>query len=87
MHAMIVRLTIKDLDADLEALRGQVVPALSKAPGFVTGFWTRKGDAGLSMVVFDSEEAASAAAEQLRSTTPDVATVDAIEVREVVAHA
>jgi hypothetical protein len=87
MHAVAVRLTITDLDADLDALRGEVVPWASQAPGFVTGFWTRKGNSGLSMIVFGSEDAANAAAERLRSDMPDVARLDDIEVREVVAHA
>jgi hypothetical protein len=87
MHAVVVSLTINDPDADLDALRDQVVPETAEAPGFVTGFWTRKSNAGLSMIVFDSEQAANAASERLRSGMPDVATIDNIEVREVVAHA
>jgi hypothetical protein len=87
MHAVVVSLTIKDLAADLDALRDQVVPQVSQAPGFVTGFWTRKGNTGLSMIVFDSEDAANAATESVRSGMPDVATLEAVEVREVVAHA
>jgi hypothetical protein len=87
MHALVLRLTINDLEGDLEALRGQVVPQLSQSPGFVTGFWTRKGSSGLSMIVFESEDAAKAAGERLRSELPDVASLDEIEVREVVAHA
>lgn len=87
MHAVVVRLTINDLDADLEAMRGHVVPLVSQAPGFVTGFWTRKGKTGLSMIVFDSEDAANAVTERVTSGMPDAATVDDIEVREVVAHA
>jgi hypothetical protein len=39
------------------------------------------------MIVFGSEDAANAAAERLRSDMPDVARLDDIEVREVVAHA
>jgi hypothetical protein len=87
MHAVVVRLTINDLAADLDALRDQVVPQVSQAPGFVTGFWTRQGNTGLSFVVFDSEAAAGAAADGVRSAMPDVTVVDDIEVREVVAHA
>jgi hypothetical protein len=87
MHALVVRLTIYDPQADLEVLRAQVVPQVAQAPGFVTGFWTRKGNQGLSMIVFDSEDAANAAGERLKADIPDVATLDDIEVREVVAHA
>jgi hypothetical protein len=84
---VVARLTINDLDADLDAVRGQLVPRLSRAPGFVTGFWTRKGNSGLSMIIFDSEGAANAATERLRSEMSDVATLEDIEVRDVIAHA
>ncbi len=47
----------------------------------------RKGNAGLSLIVFDSEDAANRAAERVSSGMPDVATIEDIEVREVVAHA
>lgn len=88
MHAVVVNLTINEPDADLRALRERVVPLASQSPGFVTGYWTRTGNAGLSMIVFDSEHAANAAAEQLRSMMSDAAaTLENMEVREVVAHA
>ncbi|MBV8956664.1 MAG: hypothetical protein JO153_07835 [Solirubrobacterales bacterium] len=88
MHAVVVNLVINEPQADLAALRDEVVPQMSGASGFVTGIWTRKGDAGLSVVVFDSEDTASAAAEQLRSAVSEpTATLQSVEVREVVAHA
>jgi hypothetical protein len=87
MHAVVVRLTINDPAADLDALREQVVPQMSQAPGFITGYWTRKDDQGLSLIVFDSEDAAGAAAESLQSGMPDAARLDHIDVREVVANA
>jgi hypothetical protein len=90
MHAVVVNLAIDEPEADLAALRDRVVPRISQAPGFVTGYWTRKGNTGLSMIVFDSEDAANAGAERVRSTVSDVdveATLENIEVREVVAHA
>jgi hypothetical protein len=88
MHAVVVNLTIEDPEADLLVLRDQVVPQVSQAPGFVAGYWTRKGNSGLSMIVFDSEDAAHAGAEGVRSAIPDaMVTLESIEVREVVAHA
>ncbi len=42
MHAIVVRVTINDLEAAESTLREQVVPAASQAPGFVAGYWTRK---------------------------------------------
>jgi hypothetical protein len=90
MHAVVVDLAITELDADLTDLRDRVVPRLSEAPGFVTGYWTRKGSTGLSLIVFDSEEAANSGAERVKTTISGVdaeATIENIEVREVVAHA
>jgi hypothetical protein len=69
------------------ALRSQVVPRIRELPGFQAGYWTRPGSSGVSLVVFDSEDAAKAAAEQVRSVAPQGVTVDEVEVREVVAHA
>ena len=65
----------------------EIVPRVSKAPGFVSGYWTRKDNTGLSMVIFESEEAANAMSEQVRSMVPDAITVEEVEVREVAAHA
>jgi hypothetical protein len=87
MHAVVVRVTINDQDAADAALREQVVPGVSQAPGFVAGYWTRKDNTGLSMLVFESEEAASATSERIASLVPDTVTLDGVEVREVVANA
>jgi hypothetical protein len=88
MHAVVVNLTIDEPEADLRQLRDHLVPEVSHAPGFVTGHWTRKGNTGLSLIVFESEDAASSAADRVRSTMPGgVATLESIDVREVVAHA
>src|SRR3954470_9952198 len=70
MHAVVVRVTINAPEAALTALREQTVPAVSQAPGFVTGHWTRKGTTGLSMVIFESEEAPHGARERVRGNLP-----------------
>ena len=89
MHAVVVKLTIDDVGRDDQLLDEQVVPRASGAAGFVAGYWTRSGDSGLSMVVYESEEAARAIAEQTQSMglPDDAVTVDDVEVREVVASA
>jgi hypothetical protein len=89
VHAVVVKLTIDDVDRDDQLLEEQVVPRASGAPGFVAGYWTRSGDSGLSMVVYESEEAARAVAEQIQSMglPDDAVTVEGVEVREVVASA
>jgi hypothetical protein len=87
MHGVVVRVTIKDRDPAEQALREQVVPQVSQAPGFVTGYWLRKENSGLSFIIFESEEAARQASENIQSPDPDAVTVDEVEVREVVANA
>jgi heme-degrading monooxygenase HmoA len=89
MHAVVVRVTINDREAATQELRDDVVPAVSQAPGFVAGYWTRKegSDQGLSMAVFESEDAANGMAERVRSIAPEAVNVDDVEVREVVASA
>ncbi len=87
MHAVVVTVTIKDVDNATTELREQVVPRVSQAPGFVAGYWTREGNNGLSMVVFESEGAARAASEQIPSGIPDSVDLENIQVREVVANA
>ena len=87
MHAVVVKVTIDDPEAAERALREEVVPRASQAPGFVTGHWTRKGNTGLSMVIFESEEAANGASERVRDNVPDGVTIDDVEVRPVLAHA
>jgi hypothetical protein len=87
MHAVVTTVTINDREAATSHLREQVVPGVSQAPGFVAGYWTRKDDTGLAMVVFESEEAASAMSERVPSLLTDAVALENIEVREVVAHA
>ena len=87
MHAVIVTVTISDHEVAESHLRENVVPGVSQAPGFVAGYWTRKDESGLGMVIFESEDAAQAMSERVPSMVPDVVTVKDIDVREVVAHA
>ncbi len=89
MHAIVVKVSIKDAEGAQKALEEQVVPRVSQAPGFVAGYWTRADDRsnGQSMIVFESEEAARAAADQIRANVPDAVTLEGAEVREVVASA
>jgi hypothetical protein len=87
MHAVVIRVTIKDEENATTELREQVVPAVAQAPGFVAGYWTRKDNTGLSMIVFESEDAATTASERIPAGIPDSVNLEGIEVREVVANA
>jgi heme-degrading monooxygenase HmoA len=87
MHAVVVNVTISDVEGSVAALREQVVPRISQAPGFVAAYWTRKGNGGLSMSIWESEDAAKAASEMVKSAAPEGVAVDSVEVRDVVASA
>jgi hypothetical protein len=87
MHAVVVKVTISDVEAANRQLSEQVVPRVSQAPGFVSGYWTRKDNTGLSMILFESEDAATRASEMVPTMVPREVTLDDVEVREVVAQA
>jgi len=87
MHAVIVRVTVNDREDAERRLRDEVVPQVSSAPGFQAGYWTGEGDSGLSIVIFDSEENARAAADRVPQGVPESVTLEGVEVREVVASA
>ena len=94
MHALVTRVTIRDADRAREVLTSQVVPQVSGAPGFKTGYWTWLTDGGevngLAMMIFESEENARAAGDRISAVAADASddvTLDSVEVREVVASA
>ena len=89
MHAVVVRVSISDVETAQKGLEEMVVPRVSQAPGFVAGYWTRSDDGsnGQSMLVFESEDAARTAAERLGANVPEGVTLEGSEVREVVASA
>ncbi|HEX9597898.1 MAG TPA: hypothetical protein VF963_00850 [Gaiellaceae bacterium] len=87
MHAVVVKVKINDSEAADSHLRERVVPGVSQSPGFVAGYWTRKDNNGLSMIIFDSEDSAKLVSEQVPSMIPDAVTLEDVEVREVAAHA
>jgi hypothetical protein len=87
MHAVVLNVTVTDADAATAALRDQVVPQVSGAPGFVAGYWIRLDEGrATAVVVFESENAARSAAAQAQ-LPDDSLTFDSIEVGEVVANA
>ncbi len=86
MHAVVVNVTITDPEAAERALAEQLMPRVSQLPGFVTGYWTLKDSTGLTMLIFESEEAATAMS-QGRSDRSGGHDVQNVEVREVAASA
>jgi len=92
MHAVVVRVTVHDIDAARQGLREEVVPRVKQAPGFVAGYWTRSDDGqnGLAVMLFESEDAARAVAARIESEpmpNPDAVTRESVEVREVIEQA
>jgi hypothetical protein len=94
MHALVTRVTIHNADRTRDVLNDQVVPQVSGAPGFKAGYWTWSTGGeelnGLAMMMFDSEENARAVGDRISAVAadaPDDVTLDAVEVREVVASA
>jgi hypothetical protein len=91
MHAVMVKVSVTDAPVATEYLRETVVPGVSQAPGFVAGYWVRLegGDEGNSLIVFESADAARAAADRLReniASNPGVTLKD-VTIGEVVANA
>jgi hypothetical protein len=89
MHAVIVSVTINDPEAATANLRNEIVPRVKQAPGFVAGYWVRLEGApkGRGTIVFESEDAARAVAEQVQQQPGEAVTMDSVDVGEVVESA
>jgi hypothetical protein len=91
MHAVLLTTTI-DPERAGEAqslLARDVVPRVKEAPGLVAAYWMRSDDRkhGTSVIIFESEQAATAAAGMARSMpSGELVHLDSVEVREVVAQ-
>jgi hypothetical protein len=90
MHAVAVKVNISDVESAQRELHERVVPAVSGAPGLVKAYWTRSDDGtnGLSMLVFETEDAARGMADRIRAADwmPEGVTLESAEVREVIAN-
>lgn len=87
MYAVVVNVSITDVEEAQRELRDQVVPMVTQVPGFVSGVWMEDGEGkGHSVVVLESKDAADAMAQQVRSASMSVAVAD-VSVHEVFAHA
>jgi hypothetical protein len=91
MNALLVNVTINEREPALAALRGEIVPRASRAPGFVAGYWLLSEDngRGTSVLLFESAQSAQELARVIESEGPptDTVALDGLEIREVVAHA
>jgi hypothetical protein len=90
MHAVVVKSSIHDFEQATNFLRQVGIPRVRQAPGFVSAHWVKLGeDSGTSMLIFESEEAAQAGAQQLKANPPpgNAVTINSVEIGEVVEHA
>jgi hypothetical protein len=88
MHAVVVNVTVNDREAATKALNERVVPRMSQGRGFVGGYWlAMPGGKGLSVVVYESQDAASTMAEQVQPPPGEIVKIDSVQVVEVVASA
>ena len=89
MHAVVVAVTINDIDAATKFLREEIVPQVTQAPGFTAGWWVtiKDGAEGRGTIVFESEEAARGVAEGIQQEPGEAVTIQSVEVGEVAANA
>jgi hypothetical protein len=90
MHAAVVTANIPGgvSDARIENLKKNIVPMVSSAAGFVAGYWLEPvSDKGLSVVIFQDEAAAKAAAPPVGTDMGEGVTIEAVEFRAVVGNA
>jgi heme-degrading monooxygenase HmoA len=93
MHAVLIELDVSDVDREqgLAVLRERLVPAITQLPGFRSGTWLTGNESGkgLSLTVWDTEEAAQEMAHRFGpgSSPQAAAVVERCEVREVAATA
>jgi hypothetical protein len=93
MHAVLgtVEIDANRADEAHELLNSFTVPNAKQAPGFISGTWCRSADGtrAHSLVLFESEATAKAAAERLAQGPPPGAPVRVVsaDVFEVLAQA
>lgn len=89
MHAVVVSVTVNKPEEATSYLRDQVVPRVSQAPGFVTGYWVKLegSDKGRATIVCESEEAARDLAGKITPAPEGATTIDSVDIGEVVANA
>jgi hypothetical protein len=94
MHAVFTQVSISDYEAARKMLHSDLMPAVKAAPGFVAGWWLApvdgKSGSGVSVEVFESEDAARSFVKQFESQGPPdttLVTIDSLEVREVAGNA
>ena len=93
MHANVVEVAVDpSVDPERKGLHEVVIPRVRQLPGLVAAFWLEPvDDKGLSIAVFETEEAARGAMATMgikvgASPAPGV-TVERVQTREVIGRA
>jgi hypothetical protein len=94
MHAVFTQVSISDYEAAQKMLQSDLIPMVKQAPGFVAGWWLApvdgKSGSGVSVEVFESEDAARSFVKQFEAQGPpdtSLVTIESLEVREVAGNA
>jgi hypothetical protein len=94
MHGVMVQVKVDSSREDeaRKLLHELVVPGAKALTGFQKGIWLRAldGDAGRSVLLFESEDAARTAVEEIRSQGPPPGvpvTLESVDAYEVLAEA
>ena len=88
VYAVVETVTITDFDKARKELQ-TMLPNIKQTPGFTGGYWLAPTNGtGMSVTVYETEDAANAVKEQMKPGTKlnDYVTVATVEVREVVAN-
>ena len=85
MHAVIFEVEMTEGYTRAEQDLEQLVTMCKQLPGFMHGTWTQSSGRGLSLLVFESEDAARALADH--SQSPPTVVTTRLDVYEVVAEA
>ena len=85
MHAIVFQVDFKEGREDKERREelDQLIGLVETLPGFVRGTWVNDGRRGLSLVVFESEEAARNVAAGASMPPDSTVTLRSVDVYEV----
>ncbi len=88
MHAVVFEVDMKEgWEGDADRELDQVATMVRSVPGFKRGTWATDGRRGLSFIVFESEEAARAVADNASMPPNASATLRSASVYEIVREA
>ena len=85
MHAVVFQVDMNEGWEESSELE-QISQSLRSMPGFIRGTWTTDGKRGLSFIVFESEEAARALADDSSGPPLTSVTFRSVDVYDVVAE-